>query len=100
MIVARRHLEDEAGVIVEWAAEGGAPGDGREVDADIGECGDAGVEAVDGLANALSTTNSLTARVAGTSGELLFGGLKRSIGGAAIACWSTCTSGSGPNGWR
>jgi dihydroorotate dehydrogenase len=43
------------------------------------------VEAVDGLANALSTTNSLTARVAGTSGELLFGGLKRGIGGAAIA---------------
>ena len=43
------------------------------------------VEAVDGVANALSSTNSLTARVAGTTGEPLFGGLKRGIGGTAIA---------------
>jgi dihydroorotate dehydrogenase len=34
--------------------------------------------------DALSTTNSITARVRGASGEALFGGLRRGIGGAVI----------------
>ena len=48
------------------------------------------IAAVDGIADALSTTNSITAMVKGAAGEPLFGGLKRGIGGAAIA--SRCLS--------
>ena len=43
------------------------------------------VESVDGIADALSTTNSITATVKGSAGEPLFGGLKRGVGGAAIS---------------
>ena len=42
------------------------------------------VRAVSPYANALSSTNSITAAVRGADGEPLFGGLRRGIGGAAI----------------
>jgi dihydroorotate dehydrogenase len=42
------------------------------------------IEAVDGHADALSTVNSLTARVRGAGGEWLFDGLKRGIGGECV----------------
>jgi dihydroorotate dehydrogenase (NAD+) catalytic subunit len=42
------------------------------------------VAAVDGHATALSTVNSITATVAGSGGEPLFGGLMRGIGGLSI----------------
>ena len=42
------------------------------------------IEAVDGYADALSTVNSLTARVRGPNGEWLFDGLKRGIGGECV----------------
>jgi dihydroorotate dehydrogenase len=42
------------------------------------------IEAVNGYADALSTVNSLTARVRGAGGEWLFDGLKRGIGGECV----------------
>jgi len=42
------------------------------------------IRAVSPHADALSSTNSLTAPIRDTRGELLFGGLRRGIGGAAI----------------
>ena len=43
------------------------------------------VRAVSPYADALSSTNSITATVRGAGGEPLFGGLRRGIGGAAIS---------------
>ena len=43
------------------------------------------VRAVSPYANALSSTNSITATVRGANGGPLFGGLRRGIGGAAIS---------------
>ncbi|MBI4908459.1 MAG: hypothetical protein HY820_32860 [Acidobacteria bacterium] len=42
------------------------------------------VKAVAGKVTAICATNSITARVSGADGELLFGGLRRGIGGAVI----------------
>jgi dihydroorotate dehydrogenase len=42
------------------------------------------IEAVDGYADAISTVNSLTARVRSTSGEWMFDALKRGIGGDCV----------------
>jgi dihydroorotate dehydrogenase len=42
------------------------------------------VAAVRGVVNGISATNSITAKVASSDGELLFGGLRRGIGGAVI----------------
>ena len=49
------------------------------------ERADAVIRAVAPYANALAATNSITAHVAGADGARLFGGLRRGIGGAAIA---------------
>jgi dihydroorotate dehydrogenase (NAD+) catalytic subunit len=48
------------------------------------EQAEATLAAVDGIADALSTTNSITAPVRGASGEMLFGGARRGIGGRCI----------------
>ncbi len=48
------------------------------------EQAEATVAAVDGLVDALSTTNSITAPVRGVSGAMLFDGARRGIGGRCI----------------
>ena len=42
------------------------------------------VQAISGKVNAVCATNSITAKVRGYNGELLFGGLRRGIGGTVI----------------